>query len=47
MQQKKVILQKGININNINATGWIQGIYIIKLSTSNTKKQVIEKLIVQ
>jgi GH35 family endo-1,4-beta-xylanase len=47
IQQKKMILQSGFNINNINTTGWIPGTYIIQLLTSVTKKQVIEKLIVQ
>jgi GH35 family endo-1,4-beta-xylanase len=47
IQQKKIILQNGININNINTSGWIPGTYIIELSTSVTKKQIMEKLIVQ
>jgi GH35 family endo-1,4-beta-xylanase len=47
IQQKKIILQSGININSINTTGWVPGTYVIQLSAAVTKKQIIEKLIVQ
>jgi GH35 family endo-1,4-beta-xylanase len=47
IQQTKVILQSGFNSYNINTTGWIPGTYIIQLSTLISRKQVVEKLVVQ
>jgi GH35 family endo-1,4-beta-xylanase len=45
--QKQIVLQNRININNINTKEWAKGIYVITLTTLETKKQFIEKLIVQ
>jgi GH35 family endo-1,4-beta-xylanase len=47
IQQTKAILQSGFNIIVINTMGWARGTYIVQLSTSATKRQIAEKLVVQ
>jgi endo-1,4-beta-xylanase len=47
IMQKEIVLQNGMNVNIINTKAWAKGAYIITLNMLETKKKVVEKLMVE